>query len=189
MTRTPSFSLLAFEFALFPSQSGLPLPLLSPSILAPSHLFALQNMAMPSAKVSLCTSTNNRSSAPALGALWPLGARRALRHGGTTGVPQISHPGCSFTARGGVQQRGLQGTPAPWPRHSGRFPVHAGKSPPAGVCALSPASAAWIALLFLSGLPFAGDGGERWTAWGRVCVEGSWTWVRQEKKKFGRVAK
>lgn len=66
MTRTPSFSLPAQEFALFPSQSGLPLPLLSPSTRPSSLLpFALQNTAMPSAKVSRCTSLNNRSGAPA----------------------------------------------------------------------------------------------------------------------------
>lgn len=74
----------------------------------------------------------------------------------------------------------------PWSGHSGRFPVHAGKSPPASVCALAPA--AWIALLFLSGLQFAADLGERWA--GRTAGGGGKLDADQAgKKKFGTAAK
>lgn len=61
----PIFLIPCFQVVLFPSQPGLPL-LLSPSIRSSSLLpFALQNTAMPSAKVSRCTSPNSWSGATA----------------------------------------------------------------------------------------------------------------------------
>lgn len=68
--------------------------------------------------------------------------------------------------------------------HSGRFPVHAGKSPPASFWALAPAPAARIALLFLSGLLFAADPGERGAGWAaRVGVGGGKLDADQAGKK------
>ncbi|XP_029776489.1 serine/threonine-protein kinase LMTK3-like isoform X1 [Suricata suricatta] len=158
MTRTPSFSLPAFEFALFPSQPGLPLPLLSPSIWPSSLLpFALQNRAMPSAKVSRCTSPNNRSGVPAPRRPPAAGAHRARCSGcpapGLAARVQLHRAGRGAAVRAPGDTRAR--VPA-----LGRFPVHAGKSPPARVFALAPASAAWIALLFLSGLQLAADPGK-----------------------------
>lgn len=185
MTRTPSFSLPAFEFALFPSQPDLPLPLLSPSIRPSSLLFALKNRAMPSAKVSRFTSPNNRSGVPVPRRPPAAGAHRAPCSGcpapGLAAWAQLHRAGRGAAVRAPGDTRAL--VPA-----LGRFPVHAGKSPPASVFALAPASAAWIALLFLSGLQLAADPGERGA--GRTAGGGGWGWRevghgsgRKKKKK------
>lgn len=169
MTRTPSFSLPAFEFALFPSHPGLPLP-----------LFSLPLGCLPSCwrcKTRPCHLQRFRDALPQitgparqpLGALQPQGAHQAQ----CPRVPR-TRP-CSLDAvaphGAGRSSAGFRGHPHPRQAgHTGRFPVHPGKSPSANVCALAPASAAWIALLFLSGLSFAVDDGERRA--GRVSCGG-----------------
>nr|CAI9698501.1 unnamed protein product [Rangifer tarandus platyrhynchus] len=106
-------------------------------------------------KVSRCTSPNNQSGAPARSHP-PVCGRTPS---GAPWVPCTRPRSLGAVApRGaGRSSAGSRGTTAPGSRHSDRFPAHAGKSPPASVCALAPASTAWIALLFLSWLQFAAE--------------------------------
>lgn len=182
MTLTPSFSLPAFEFALFPSQPSSSLPLSPPNVGPPPLPLALQNghaickgvaMHFPKSPVQLASP-------------WAPSSHQAHTITVPPGAPhQAARPGHSDTAPGGSQRCGLQETPALRSGRSRRFPVPAGDRR-VRVCAFAPA--AWITLLFLSGLLFAADGGEHGAgraAWG-MGAEGSWTPINPEKKKFGR---
>lgn len=105
MTLTPSFSLPAFEFALFPSQPSSPLPLSPPDAGSPPLPLALQNghaickgvaMHFPKSPVQLASP-------------WAPSSHQAHTITVPPGAPhQAARPGHSDTAPGRSQRYGLQ---------------------------------------------------------------------------------
>ncbi|KAK2498875.1 hypothetical protein MC885_005126 [Smutsia gigantea] len=97
---------------------------------------------MPSAKVSRCTSPNNQSGVPAPRRPPAAGAHRARCPApGLAAWTQLHCTGRDAAVRAPGYTRSQV-------RALGWFPVHAGKSPPASVCALVSVSAAWTALFY-----------------------------------------
>lgn len=142
----PFFLVPCFRVALFLSQPGFPFPLLSPpSGRLPSSLLRYKTRPC---HLRRCRDTLPQITGPArqpLGALRLWDAQRAQCRG-------CPAPGLAAWAllhqEGRAQQCGLPETPAPLSGHSDLFPVHAGESPPASVCALALLSAARIAYYF-----------------------------------------
>lgn len=169
----PSFWVSAFE--LLYSHPNLVNPFCFPP--PPSLLpLALENTAMPPAKVSRCTSPNNRSGAP---------APRRPPAAGRTPSPVLRLPRTRPCSLGSVAPRGPDAAVrAPGDTRAlmwalGPVSGTRGEIASRQCCALAPA--ARVALLFLSGLQFAADIGERWA--GRTA--GGWGW-REVGRGSGR---
>lgn len=145
----PSFWVSAFE--LLYSHPNLVNPFCFPP--PPSLLpLALENTAMPPAKVSRCTSPNNRSGAP---------APRRPPAAGRTPSPVLRLPRTRPCSLGSVAPRGPDAAVrAPGDTRAlmwalGPVSGTRGEIASRQCCALAPA--ARVALLFLSGLQFAAD--------------------------------